>query len=70
MQYLLEIIEKKEETKRPLYLQFIDYTKAIVSISHYSLLALQYNDVTSELMELIQDIYSKSVNKRTRITNT
>lgn len=58
------IIEKYEEHKRPLYLAFIDYAKAFDSISHNSMWkALEDCNIPDEVIELIKDIYHKSVSR-------
>lgn len=57
-----QAIEKYVEFRRPLYLAFIDYSKAFDSISHDSIwTALSECDMPLETIELLKDIYSKSI---------
>lgn len=60
-----QVIEKyKDERNKTLYLAFIDYAKAFDSISHDSMwAALQEYETPSDLIQLIQDIYAKSISR-------
>ena len=58
------IIEKYQEYNRPLYIAFIDYSKAFDSISHKSIWkALKTFHVNQGYINLLRTIYSKSVSR-------
>lgn len=61
---LEQIIEKHQEYNRPLYVAFIDYSKAFDSISHCSIWnALQYSNVHQKYINILKHIYSNSTSK-------
>lgn len=61
---LEQIIEKFKEFNQPLYLAFVDYSKAFDSIAHSSIwTALRNNNVNKTYVNIIKNIYSKSVSR-------
>lgn len=61
IQTLEQIIEKYREYNRPLYVAFIDYTKAFDSISHCSIwTALHQSNISYKYINILKYIYSKS----------
>lgn len=61
---LEQIIEKYREFNRPLYLAFIDYSKAFDSISHCSIWnALQCSNIKQKYINILKFIYANSTSK-------
>lgn len=59
-----QIIEKYKEFNMPLYIAFVDYYKAFDSISHISIWkALRKNNINEKYINIIKNIYTKSVSK-------
>lgn len=55
------ICEKYQEHNMPLYLAFVDYTKAFDSIIHTAIIeALAYHNIDSTYIKLIKKIYRNS----------
>ncbi|KAG7307560.1 hypothetical protein JYU34_007776 [Plutella xylostella] len=58
---LNQIIEKHSEFNKPLYLGFVDYSKAFDSITHNSIFtALQNQDVDPTYIQILRKIYNNS----------
>ncbi|KAJ2950316.1 hypothetical protein O0L34_g11682 [Tuta absoluta] len=61
MQALNQIIEKYTEYQKPLYVAFVDYTKAFDSIYHHSIFtALRQQDIDQAFIKILENIYSNS----------
>lgn len=64
IQTLEQVIEKYREYNRPLYVAFIDYSKAFDSISHCSIWnALQQSNINSKYINILKYIYTKSTSR-------
>ncbi|CAH2092819.1 unnamed protein product [Euphydryas editha] len=63
-QTLEQVIEKYREYYRPLYVAFIDYSKAFDSISHCSIWnALQQSNIIRKYINILKYIYTKSTSR-------
>ena len=59
-----QIIEKCREFNRPLYVAFIDYSKAFDSVSHCSIWnALHYSGVNQKYINILKCIYANSTSR-------
>ncbi|CAF4752909.1 unnamed protein product [Pieris macdunnoughi] len=64
IQTLEQVIEKYREHNRPLYVAFIDYSKAFDSISHCAIWnALQYSNINQKYINVLKYIYTKSTSR-------
>ncbi|CAH2103972.1 unnamed protein product [Euphydryas editha] len=64
IQTLEQVIEKYREYNRPLYVAFIDYSKAFDTISHSSIWnALQQSNINCKYINILKYIYTKSTSR-------
>lgn len=64
IQALEQVMEKYKEFNKPLYVAFIDYSKAFDSISHISIWdALKMSNVDHKYINIIKNIYENSTSK-------
>lgn len=64
IQTLEQVIEKYREYNRPLYVAFIDYSKAFDTISHCSIWnALQQSNINYKYINILKYIYAKSTSR-------
>ncbi|KAJ4451546.1 hypothetical protein ANN_03012 [Periplaneta americana] len=71
LQTINQLIEKSEEFNLPLYLGFVDYSKAFDSIEHRSILqALSTQGVEGKYIRLLSNIYRHNFAKKMNKTST